>query len=249
MAREWLDQIHRSALEKTFMDGGTAADATVPLYIWADRATPASALAALAEVATLDPKPAKGAKAGKGPKPSDVADKDDPPPPEEPEDPPPPNLTKKEKAERAEAIQAAKDAGIIGQTGGKRPPPFLVRLLVTSMDNATPLSADVGAKLPASEPESTKYVVDLLKSSIGSCDAIMTTLGTAGLAGTPDKEAAKLVAEIPAGLLKCQCNVASVPNLELGMRQWFGAWAPSLQWIDLPKVTAKDKRPISKLVK
>lgn len=107
--------------------------------------------------------------------------------------------------------------------------------------------------MPPSEPESTKFVVDTLKSAIGSCAPIITALGTSGIAGTPDtpeREVVKLIAEVPAGLTSCQCKVASADDLTTGMRLWFGAWAPSLQWIELPKkLKATDKQPISKYVK
>ena len=225
-ARMYLEQAHRTALEKTIMDGGTAADATLILYIWADRATPVKTVAALA-AATEEPKPGKAAK-GKKPPP-----KDDPPPPEE-EDP-----------ARQAAIEQARKAGIIGNAD-KRPPAFTVRLIVTGADNAPPI--DAGAKVAPSDPEATKAVVDQLKAAIGTCEPVFTALATSSLGGTPDKELAKLVAEVPAGLTSCQCK-ANVDELTAGIRLWFGAWAPSLQWIDLPKLKATDKQPIAKLVK
>jgi len=55
--RDYLEHVHRNALEDTVMNGGTAADATVPLYIWADAATPIRAVAAVA--AAVEPEPAK----------------------------------------------------------------------------------------------------------------------------------------------------------------------------------------------
>lgn len=236
--REYLEQVHRQVLEKTIMDGGTAADATVPLYVWADRNTPARTVAAV--VAAVDPEPPRPAKAGKkGAKPAPPGD--DPPPPPEDED---------QAAARQQAIQAARDAGILGPDDGKRPPAFTVRLVVTSAGNNAPAgAADITAKLPASEPEATKLVVAELKSSIGSCAPIMTALGTVTLAGTPAKEAAKLVAEVPAGLSACHCKVANRDGLEWGLRAWFGAWAPSLSWVEPPKLKATDKRPIGKLIK
>lgn len=234
--REYLEQIHRQALEKTILDGGTAADATVPLYIWADRTTPIRTVAAVA--AAVDPEPPKPAKAGKkAAKPA--APDDDPPPPEE-ED-----IT----TARQQAIQAARDAGLIGPGGGKRPPAFALRLVVTSADHTPALAADIAAKLPPTEPAATQHVVDQLKRSIGSCAPIITALGTATLGGTPAKEAAKLIAEVPAGLTACQCKVADLDGFEWGVRAWFGAWAPPLRWIDVPKLKATDKRPIGKLIK
>ena len=233
-ARMYLEQAHRTVLEKTIMDGGTAADATLILYIWADRATPVRTIAALAAATEEEKrKPGKAAKAAKKAPPSD-----DPPPPEE-ED----NLA------RDAAIKQAKAAGIIGGPDKPRPPAFTVRLIVTSADNAPAIDAAIGAKLPASDPEATKAVVDQLKAAIGTCEPIFTALATSSLGGTPDKELAKLTAEVPAGLTSCQCKAASIDDLTTGIRLWFGAWAPSLQWIDLPKLKATDKQPISKLVK
>ena len=232
-ARMYLDQAYRTSLEKTMMDGGTHADATVILYIWADRATPARTIAALA-AATEEEKPKPG-KAGKKAPP-----KDDPPPPEEDED---------DKAARDAAVKQAKEAGIIGGPDKPRPPAFIVRLIVTSADNAPAIDAAIGAKLPASDPEATKAVVAQLKAAIGTCEPVFTALATASLGGTPDKELAKLTTEVPAGLTACQCKAASIDDLTTGIRLWFGAWAPSLQWIDLPKLKATDKQPISKLVK
>jgi hypothetical protein len=242
VAGEYLDHLHRKALEKVLMDGGTVADATLPLYIWADRETPVRTIAALVTAAALEPKKSSKAK-GKTKLPARAPTDDDPPPPEEEEG------GEDRNAAREQAIKQARDAGLIGNSATPRPPAFVVRLIVTSADNAAPLDGAVGAKLPASEPEATERLVGQLKTSIGTCAAIITALGTSGLAGTPDKEAAALIAELPAGLTSCHCKVGNVDELTAAVRVWFGAWAPALQWIEMPKLKATDKQPIRKLVK
>jgi hypothetical protein len=112
-----------------------------------------------------------------------------------------------------------------------------------------PLDATIGARLPANEPAGSDYVVALLKASIGTCGPVIVALGTASAAGTPAKEAAKLISEIPTGLIECGCKLASSDDFATGMRLWFGAWAPALRWIELPTLKANDKKPIGKLVK
>lgn len=239
---EYLEDAHRRALEKVLMDGGTAADATLPLYIWADRAVPVRTIAEVAALADGEKRgkvafPPRSPAAGKKP----AAPDDDPPPPEEEDD-----------DARQQAIKQARDAGVIGNKGAKpapRPAHFIPRLVVTSTDKPAAIDATVGASLPATEPQSSDAVVQQLKSAIGSCDPIITTLGTISLEGTPEKQTAKLVADIPTSLTACNCKVANVDDLTNGMRLWFGAWAPSLAWIDMPKLKPNDKQPIGKLVK
>lgn len=247
---EYLEDTWRRAVEKTLLDGGTAADAVMPLYIWADRAVPARTVAEVAALADAEKRgkvaypPRKAPAKGPGKQPA-LADR---PPPDD--DPPPPEEDNSPAAARQQAIQAARDAGLIGGKPAQRPPHFLARLIVTSTDKPTALDASLGATLPASEPEASQAVVDQLKMAIGtSCDPIMTTLGTVSLEGTPEKQTAKLVADLPAGLLSCNCKVASAEGLATGMRLWFGAWAPPLQWIEVPKIKTTDKQPIGKRVK
>jgi hypothetical protein len=214
--RDYLEQVHRTALEKTMLSGGTVADATIPLYIWADAATPIRAIAAVA--AAVEPEPAKPKK--------------------------PPTLTPEEEQARKQAIEQARAAGILGNGSGKRSPAFAVRLIVTSPESAPPPAPS----LSASEPESTRLLVDQLKAAIGTCAPILTVLATASLEGVPAREAGKLVTDIPKGLESCGCKVANPGALTSGLRTWFGAWAPALRWIELPKLAATDARPIKQLV-
>lgn len=215
--RDYLEQVHRTALEKTVMGGGTAADATLPLYVWADAATPVRAVASVA--AALEPEPAK-------PKPK-------------------PKLTPEQERVRKQAIEQARAAGILGTGPGTNPPAFTVRLIVTSPDSVSPPAPSLPG---ASDPEATRLLVDQLKTAIGTCEPILTALATVSLEGVPAKEAEKLVTGIPAGLGSCECKVGNLDALTSGLRTWFGAWAPSLRWIELPKLAATDQRPIGQLV-
>jgi hypothetical protein len=117
---------------------------------------------------------------------------------------------------------------------------------------AAELPAEVGAiaaKVPASPPDSIKYVVDQIKAAIGSCSDLITPLGTASLEGVPGKISDKLIAEVPIGLTKCGCDKVKVDLLEWGIGVWFGSSAPPLAWVDMPALKKGDKQPISKLVK
>lgn len=253
-AGEYLEDLSRKAHEAVGLAGEPRESSSLPLYIWADRATPVKAIMGLAALADnpmiLLERRHKAAK-GKANGNASAVD-DDPPPPEEDESGGTGTqmaLDENQKAAREAAIQAAKDAGLLGEAS-KRLPAFYVRLIVTNADGVGPINGGISTKLPPREPESTKFVVDILKSAIGTCAPVMTALGTSGLAGTPEKEVAKLVAEVPAGLTSCQCKVANADDLMTGMRLWFGGWAPSLQWIELPtKLKATDKKPIGTYVK
>lgn len=215
--REYLEQVHRTALEKTVMSGGTPADATIPLYIWADVAAPISAIAAVA--AAVEPEAAKP-RATKATKPT---------------------LTPEQEQARKQAIEQARAAGILGDSSGAHPAPFAPRLIVTSSETAAP-------SLPDGAPEATHHLVDQLKTAIGTCAPIMTAIGAASAEGVPVKVAENLVTDIPRGLASCSCKVADMDALTAGLRTWFGAWAPPLRWIELPKLGATDKRPIGQLV-
>jgi hypothetical protein len=216
-ARDYLEHLHRNALENTVMAGGTPADATIPLYIWADAAATIRAVAAVA--AAVEPEPARPTKSTKQ------------------------KLTPEQQEARKQAIEQARAAGILGK--GKRIPAFTVRLIVTGPDPALPPAAEPPAM---SEPEASRQLADQLKAAIGTCGPIITSIGMASLEGVPAKEAEKLVTGVPTGLQSCDCKVADLAALTSGLYMWFGAWAPSLRWIELPKLKATDKRPIGQLV-
>jgi hypothetical protein len=226
--RSATDTWFKSALEKFVMGGGSGRDLRVPLYIWADREAPARVVAEL--VAAADPE-------GPWPKRAGQAKSDDPPPPKD--DPPPPDDDRN--AARKQA------AGILGKSSDPRPSRVPMRLLVGA-DGAPPSPEPADAKLPASEPEATVYVAQQLRAAIGACGPIIKTLGTASLEGLPAKEAEKLAKEIPVGLRACDCKV-DVSAFEAGMRTWFGAWAPPLAWIEMPKLDKKDKRTLGQALK
>jgi hypothetical protein len=107
----------------------------------------------------------------------------------------------------------------------------------------------VAAKLPPSEPEATKYIADQLKAAMGECKDLIMSLATSTLEGVPQKQSDKLVADIPAGLAKCECKIPDPDVFEWGMHAWFGAWAPALAWVDMPKLAKTDKTALGKLVK
>jgi hypothetical protein len=261
---EFLDDAYRKNAERVLMDGGNAQsdDITVAVYVWADRDAPAKAIAAV--IAASDWEHAFGAarskkppKAGKDAHAADAISADDPPPPEE-EDGGGGQGTAmaldegKQVDARTQAVQQTKDAGIIGVKAGPRKPHFSVRLLVTAADGATPVSpkpAPGGVAMPASEPDATQYVAAQLKKGIGMCAPIITTFGTYELEGIPSKQVDKLVSDVPAGLVTCSCRLRDAELFAWGLRTWFGAWTPSLQWIDMPKIKATEKRSIGKLVK
>ncbi|HEY4176502.1 MAG TPA: hypothetical protein VGM90_06715 [Kofleriaceae bacterium] len=131
---------------------------------------------------------------------------------------------------------------------------YVLRLLVGGK-GATPDAKAMGGaqaiadKLPASEPDATKYMVDQLKTSIGSCDAVITVIATSDSTDLPSKTAAKLSKGLPDALVKCQCKVANFDALEWGMSTWFGATAPALAYVDMPAIKKGEKKPIGKLVK
>jgi hypothetical protein len=130
-----------------------------------------------------------------------------------------------------------------------------MRLLVASKTAPPPEPAPpaevkaIADKLPATEPDATKYLVQQLRDAIGACKPIIVTLGTASLEGLPQKEADKLAKDVPAGLASCECKLPNPDVFEWGMHVWFGTLAPPLAWVDMPKVAKHDKQPISKLVK
>lgn len=226
--RNYTDAMFKNALEKHVMGGGSTRDFSVPLYIWADRDTPARVVAEL--VAYADPEGPWPARPGA----THVRSGDDPPPPEE-ED---------VKAARKQAIEEARKAGIIGKPAEARPSRVPIRLLVTA-EGAQP-AAGMAANWPPNEPESTNKIVLQLRAGIGSCAAIITTMATASIEGLPAKEADKLANEVPDGLVSCECKLADVDAFEGGMRALFGAWAPSLSWVAMPTLDLKDKRTIGK---
>jgi hypothetical protein len=231
--RSYTDSMFRNALEKFVMDGGSGRDFSVPLYVWADRDAPARVLAEL--VAYADPEGPGPARSGAKHEPSTrrAPSADDPPPPEE-ED---------AQAARKQAIEEARKAGIVGKPAGPRPSRVPMRLLVTAK-GARPPAAGTAPKLPPTEPESTDKVVAQLKEAMGTCRPIIMTFGTSSLEGLPAKEADKLVKDIPAGLVSCECQLPDVDAFEAGMRTWFGAWAPPLSWVAMPKLDPKDRRTL-----
>jgi hypothetical protein len=216
--RDYLEHAHRRALEDTSMDGGTRADATVPLYIWADAATPIRTVAAVA--AAVEPAP---------------------------EIPTQSKPTPEEEQARKQVIEEARAAGILGSGSGEQSPAFTVRLIVTSPDSPSQ-PAMAAPSVPASEPDATRRLVDQLRTAIGTCGPISAVFATASAEGVPAKQAEKFVTDLPKGLQSCDCKVADLDALTSGLHTWFGAWAPALRWIELPKLDATDKRPISKLV-
>jgi hypothetical protein len=184
----WLDAMNKSALEKHVMAGGSAKDAAFPLYVWADRETPASAVAGVLATA---------------------------------------------------------------EANGSH---WVPRLLVAGATPATapevPAKASaVAAKLPPSEPEATKYIADQVKAAMGECKDLITPLATSTLEGVPQKQSDKLIKELPAGLTRCECKIPDPDVFEWGMHAWFGAWAPALAWVDMPKLAKTDKTALGKLVK
>lgn len=237
--RNYTDSMFKNALEKHVMGGGSGRDLSVPLYIWADRDAPARVIAELVAFANPEgpwpPRPA-GAKD----KPSSG---DDPPPPMVDDPPPLEEDDEDMQAARKEAIEQARKAGILGKPGDDpRPPRVPMRLLVAT--DGKPAGT---TSLPATEPESTTKLVEQLKTAVGDCAAIITTMGTSSLEGLPMKEAEKLATDIPAGLVSCGCK-PDVDALATGMRTWFGAWAPALSWIEMPAIDAKDTRTIGQLL-
>lgn len=243
---DYVDTIYKQALEAHVMGGASSRDFRLRVYLWADRDAPASVVAQVAAAADIEhATPPKR----KGPSPLDSLDDplppgDDPPPPEEEEPPPPHHKTA---SARDQARAQAKAAGILGKTSpddAKREPHVIIRLLV-AVDGArapSPEPSGPGAKLPATEPESTKYLVDQLRSAIGACGPIIKTLGTLSLAGGPGPQAEALAKGLPAGLLACDCKVADADALEWGARVWLGAAAPPLASLALPNLDKTDKR-------
>ena len=153
-------------------------------------------------------------------------------------------LTPEQERERKQVIEQARAAGILGGGSGKKTPAFALRLVVAAPESAS----QPAPSLPASEPEATAHLAGQLETAIGTCEPIRTALATASLAGVPAREAEKLATDIPKGLESCGCKVADPDALTAGLRTWFGAWAPPLRWIELPKLAATDARPISQLV-
>jgi len=236
--RSYTESMFRRALEKFVLDGGSGPDLSVPLYIWADRDAPVRVLAEL--VAYADPDGPWPARPGGKHEPSTrrAPSADDPPPPEEEED---------VQATRKQAIGEARKAGIVGKPAGPRPSRVPMRLLVAAKGARSP-PAGTATKLPPTEPESTNKVVAQLKEAMGTCRPIIMTFGTSSLEESPSKEAAKLVKEIPAGLVSCECKLVDLDAFEAGMRTWFGAWAPPLSWVAMPKLDPKDKRTLGAML-
>ena len=57
-----------------------------------------------------------------------------------------------------------------------------------------------------------------------------------------------LAKEVAAGHAEWNCTIPDPRAFEENMQAWFGAWAPPLAWVDMPKLGADDKRPIRTLV-
>lgn len=243
-ARNYTESVFRSALEKFSMNGGSARDLKVPIYIWADREAPARVIAELEAFANPEgPWPPRSGAAK-------AATSDKPPPPP-PDDPPPP-MEKDAKAEREQVIEQARKGGILGndKESTKREPRVPMRLLVASGGHETPAQrSGVAAKLPASEPESTRALVEQLRSANGTCPAIVTTFGASSLEALPAKEAEKLAKDIPGGLVSCACKLTDMNSFEAGMRTWFDAWASPLGWIEIPKLAKNDSRTIGQVLR
>src|SRR5262245_33801419 len=138
--REYLHQASMKAYEKLVLDNGNPKDAKFPLYVWADREAPASAVATVLATASA------------------VSDHFAP-------------------------------RLLVAGAGAKPAGPTL-----------SPKVSEVAAKLPASEPDATKYLAMQLRGAIGECKPMIMALATSSLEGIPQKETEKLAKEVPAGL-------------------------------------------------
>ncbi len=106
------------------------------------------------------------------------------------------------------------------------------------------------SKLPASEPEGTKFVVDQIKSASGTCKGIITPFAVNGFEDElATKRSDTLVKALPKGLVECDCKIPDADAFEAGAAEWFGEWAPPLAWIDMPTIAKGEKKPVGKLVK
>lgn len=188
---EYFKSLHMQAAEARAMAGGHASDPDGPLYLWADRGAPASAVTAV--------------------------------------------------------VTAALAEGV-----------YSPRLLVTASTPvpaadpallAVPAVKAMADKLPTVEPDATQYLAGVLRSAMNPCSDVITPFATASSEGDTASQTTKLVAELPAGLTKCDCKMTDVDLFEWGVDVWFGATAPGLNWIDLPKMNKGEKRTIGELVK
>jgi hypothetical protein len=236
-ALDYISDREKRMLEDHAMGGSSTRNAHWPLYIWADRDAPAGVIADLVgpaghESDDAQTKPGEGVHKMKKPKTETLSEA------------------------RKKAIEQARAAGVLGSDTAEPEASshWLPRLIVAGKD-APPRLADspdvaaIASKLPASEPEATTYVAEQLRGSIGTCELLITEFASADSGGEPAKEVGRLAVGLPSAYAKCDCNVANADAFEWGARTMLGAWAPPLAWVDMPKLTAGDKQPISALVK
>jgi hypothetical protein len=124
---------------------------------------------------------------------------------------------------------------------------WLPRLVVTGTAT-TPANPAVAAKLPASEPDATRFLANQLRTAMGECKPMIMALATSTSEGLPQRETEQLAQGVPAGYAECNCTIPDARAFEEGIQAWFGAWAPPLAWVDMPKLDATDHQPIGKLV-
>lgn len=123
---------------------------------------------------------------------------------------------------------------------------WLPRLVVAGPTTA-PADPAIAARLPPTEPDGTTQLRNQLRTAMGECRPVILAFGTASLEGLPQRETEKLVRELPAGYGECNCALPDPGAFEDGLAAWFGAWAPPLAWVDMPKLGAGDQQPIGKL--
>jgi hypothetical protein len=128
---------------------------------------------------------------------------------------------------------------------------FQVRLLVAGKDKApapTGGAVAIAAKLPAKEPEGTKYLADQLKQQIANCAQAITVLGTSDVGHSMSKKY-NLADTMPKALKDCGCKVSKMDVFEWAIAEWYGAQGAGMSWVPIPKIEATEAQPISKFVK
>ena len=110
-----------------------------------------------------------------------------------------------------------------------------------------PTVRQVAAKLPGIEPDATTYVAQEIRGALGGCTAVLEVFVESGK--SEGRAAEVLASRIPPALRACDCNVRDADVFEWGMLATFGAYEPPLRWVPVPKLSRRDRRTISQLVK
>lgn len=185
---DYLDTIDKQTAEDHALAGEHISGAHWPLYIWADRAAPASAVAAIVTAAA-----------------------------------------------------AGHWQPRLLVTGAAVPPEDPALLAVPAVSSSA-------GKLPTDEPEGTAFVVSTLRQSMAPCSDAITAFAVSSSKGDVALQTTGFVTDLPTALTKCDCKMADADLFEWGVHLWFGATAPGLAWVDLPKLAKGEKKTIGELV-